>query len=119
MLEEKLTPYHNYITVKPDGTQNSNNMWEYTVNLAKTNINIVDKQCPYKVKYSGCADYNPYFRGSVCSRLTAPLSKYSPIMASDHLANKSGATLNCPGVNKLTIQKATQGGVLPGPAASW
>jgi len=119
MLHEKLTPYHDYLTVKPDGTQNSNNMWEYTENLAKSTINTVDKQCPYNVKYSGCANYNPYFRGSVCSTLTAPLSKYSPIQASDHLANKGGATLNCPNTNKLTIQKAINGGVLPGPAASW
>jgi hypothetical protein len=119
MLEERLTPYRNYITVKPDSTQNSNNMMEYTENLAKSTINIVDKECDYTVKYSGCANYNPYFRGSVCSALTAPLSKYSPIKASDYLTNKGGATLNCPETNTLTVKKATKGGVLPGPAASW
>jgi hypothetical protein len=110
MLSEKLTPYHNFITKKPDSTQNSNNIREYTENLGKSNINTVDKTCPYNVKYSGCADYNPYFRGSVCSTLTSPLSKYSPIKASDHLANKSGEILNCPGVNVLTIPNTNKTG---------
>jgi hypothetical protein len=52
MLSEKLTPYHNFITKKPDSTQNSNNIREYTENLGKSNINTVDKNCPYNVKYS-------------------------------------------------------------------
>jgi hypothetical protein len=118
MLEEKLTPYHNNTTVKPDSTQNSNNLWEYTVNLGKITINTVD-YCTNDVKYSGCANYNPYFRGSICSTLTSPLSKYSHIKASDQIVIKSGTTLNCPGINNLTVQKSTSRGVLPGPASSW
>jgi hypothetical protein len=118
MLEEKLKPYRNYITVKPDSTQNSNNLWEYTINLGKTTINTVDN-CTNYVKYSGCANFNPYFRGSICSTLTSPLSKYSHIKVSDQITIKSGTTLNCPGINNLTVQKSTSCGVLPGPASSW
>ena len=119
MLEEKLTPYHKFTTVKPDSTQNSNNLQEYIENLGKSTIHTVDKKCNYKVKYSGCADFNPYFRGPICSTLTAPLSKYSPIMASDYLADKAGATLICPQTNVLTVKKSINGGVLPGPTATW
>ena len=115
MLEEKLTRYHDHITVKPDSTQNSNNLQEYIENLGKSTIHTVDKQCDYNVKYSGCAN----FRGPICSTLTAPLSKYSPIMASDHLADKAGTTLICPGTNTLRVQKSINGGVLPGPTATW
>lgn len=117
MLEERLTPYHNYITVKPDNTQNSNNLWEYTINLGKITINTVDK-CTNNVKYSGCANFNPYFRGSICSTLTSPLSKYSHIKASDHLVYKAGETLNCPGINILTLQRSTEGGCFIGPTAT-
>jgi hypothetical protein len=118
MLEEKLTPYHKFTNVKPDSTQNSNNLWEYTVNLGKTTINTVDN-CTNDVKYSGCANFNPYFRGSICSTLTAPLSKYSPIMASDYLADKVGATLICPGTNNLNVKKSTEGACFIGPTATW
>lgn len=120
MLEERLTPYSDYLTVKPDATQNSNNIQEYTENLAKVNISVVDSEtCINNVKYSGCANYNPYYRRNLCNGLTYPLSKYSPIMNSDQLANKQGAALNCPNMNKPTVQKATNGGVLPGPAKSY
>jgi hypothetical protein len=118
MLEERLTPYHDYLTVKPDSTQNSNNTQEYTENLAKVNINLVDN-CTNNVKYSGCANYNPFYRKKLCNGLTYPLSKYSPIMTSDNVAIKKGETLNCPDVNKVTLQKTTNGGVLPGPAKSY
>jgi hypothetical protein len=120
MLEERLTPYHDYLTVKPDATQNSNNIQEYTENLAKVNISVVDSAaCTSTVKFSNKPSYSIYYRRNLCNGLTYPLSKYSPIMTSDQLANKQGATLNCSGNNKPTVQKATNGGVLPGPAASY
>jgi hypothetical protein len=120
MLEERLTPYRDYTTVKPDSTQNSNNIQEYTENLAKVNISVVDSaSCINNVKLSGCANFNTYYRRNLCNGLTYPLSKYSPIMTSDQTANKQGTALNCPDANKPTVQKATNGGVLPGPAKSY
>jgi hypothetical protein len=114
MLEERLTPYHNYITVKPDSTQNSNNMCEYTENLGKTTKIIVNRECDYEVILSGCSNYNPYFRGPICN-ITKPLSYYSPVMASDNLVNKVGSTLNCDGINVLTVQRSSEGACFIGP----
>ena len=120
MLEERFTTYHNYLTIKPDSTQNSNDMQEYTENLAKVNVRVVDSNtCTNDVKYSGCANYNPYYRRNLCNGLTYSLSKHSHIKASDSITIKQGATLNCPDANVTNVQKATNGGVLPGPAASY
>jgi hypothetical protein len=117
MLQEKLTPYNEYnITVKPDNTQNSNNMFEYTENLGKITKIIVNRYCDPEVTISDCANYNPYFRGSVCT-ITKPLSYYSPIMASDNLVNKVGETLICDDINVLTIQRSTEGACLIGATA--
>jgi hypothetical protein len=117
MLQEKLTPYNEYnIIVKPDNTQNSNNMKEYTENLGKTTKIIVNRYCDNEVTFSGCPNYNPYFRGSVCN-ITKPLSFYSPIMASDNLVNKVGETLICDGINTLTVQRSTEGACFIGPTA--
>ena len=116
MLEEKLKPYRNYISVKPDSTQNSNNIWEYTENLGKSTIYDADN-CSNDVKYSGCVNYNPYFRGPICN-ITKPLSKYSPVKASDNLVNKVSTTLNCPGINILTVQRSSEGGCFIGPTAT-
>jgi hypothetical protein len=103
--------------VKPDSTQNSNNMREYTENLGKMTKIIVNRECDYEVILSGCSNYNPYFRGPICN-ITKPLSYYSPIMASDHLVNKVGETLTCPDINILTVQRSTEGGCFIGPTAT-
>jgi hypothetical protein len=88
------------------------------VNLAKVNVTLVDN-CTNDVQYSGCANYNPYYRRNLCNGFTYPLSKYSHIKASDGINIKQGATLNCPEANVTNVIKATNGGVLPGPAASY
>jgi len=126
MLEEKLTPYHNYLTVKPDATLNSNNMSEYTENLAIENIKIVAIDCSSNViTYCKKPHYDAYFRGDVCDTVKPPLDiklpllKKFPMLMSDYLAKKDGVALTCPNSNTLTIRKPTNGGVLPGPAASY
>jgi hypothetical protein len=118
MLEQRLTPYHNYLSKKPDTTQNSNNIQEYTENLSRVNVTSVDN-CTNHVKFSECANYSPYYRRKLCNGFTYPLSKYSHIKTSEGLANKKSETLNCPDANVTNVKKATNGGVLPGPAASY
>ena len=126
MLEERLTPYHNYLTVKPDANLNSNNMGEYTELLAKTNIKTVAIDCSnVAIKYSGKTHYDPYYRTNVCNSvkpgldMKRPLLKKGPILMSEHLDNIIGETIDCPNINILNIPKSTTGGVLPGPAASY
>lgn len=121
MLEEKINPskhFNKFTTVKPDATQNSNTMDEYTQNLARVNINHNNCNQSNNTDYSTCAVYDPYFGQKICS-FTSPPSTYKTAPASEAITNKVGLELINACSNSVHIYKATNGGVLPGPAASY
>jgi len=122
MLEEKLTPYHNYIRVKPDSNLNSNNMGEYIENRSSKNIVITDNQdCRNNISEPSCCKiYDPYFRSKLNNKHVYVIYNKTP---SDYIQSKKGNTFNCENtyfINQPTyVQKDTNEGVLPGPPRSY
>jgi hypothetical protein len=154
MLEEKLTPYRNYlmpypyvssipakhITCTTVKTTDSNQgaIGVYTENLGATVNKKVDS-CVKNQLYSGCSNYNAYYRRKICTIVDTPTNKY--IHPSDKLNQIKGKELTCDNnlttpdqYNEIYLKKGIQynadgtyvvaanpsnGTVLPGPLASY
>ena len=159
MLEEKITPYRNYLmpypyvstipakhptceTVKSNSTHGTVGI--YTENLATKNLNAVNN-CVNNVKYSGCANYNPYYKRNMCTLVDKPANANGSIVHVDSTTNteaQKASRLTCDDYinvtpdkyNEIYLRKGikyntngtyvlpsnpTNGGVLPGPDASY
>jgi hypothetical protein len=120
MIEEKYKPYHNMLTSKPDSTQNSNTVNEFTENLGKAAAVAVDtnKVVNKNLKYSCKKSYNAYFR-SMLHLTTSHARKHQPITAESHTDAIAGKILNCATNNQPFVPSPKNGGVLPGPPATY
>lgn len=108
MLEEKLTPYRNYLMPYPyvsaipkthstctivkaeSGSQGDVGL--YTENLGATVTDVVDN-CKKRQAYSGCRNYSAYYRRKICTLTNTPTNKY--LNLSDQLNQVKGSELNC------------------------
>jgi hypothetical protein len=122
MLEEKLTPYRNYlmpypyvstiptkhvvcITVKDmDSSSSSHDTGIYIENLATSTCSCTDS-IRNNQKYSGCADYNAYHRRKICNLVSVQTNKNGSIVhidADTNIEGNKGSRLLCDDYSKVT-----------------